>query len=303
MIKYIKFNTNRKQQYQIETCICEENNEIFVKKIALNEKAQIHICTIYENYKILSNIYGSKHIADCTMENKSILRIKYVKGELLSDKMALALDNNDTETFYKLLSFYKECILKGEIKNNSHFSLVEANEVNRNTNIDLTFDNIIMDNGNYIVIDYEWLYSNIPKKFVLYRAISGFIERKIRFSKLLFDMDVWKICDIKNVDLYNVKEKEFYGAVLSSYNKKYIKDIIDFHAKIVHDKETIKNMGSMINKMKNKIRACEDENNIIKESRCYKISVKYYHIRDCIFPINSRRRRFIKLIGNMMGIR
>jgi hypothetical protein len=45
-------------------------------------------------------------------------------------------------------------------------------------NIDLTFDNIMMDNqGQYTVIDYEWVFDKIPLDFIIYRSITNFANR------------------------------------------------------------------------------------------------------------------------------
>ena len=46
--KYIKYNRTRREEFQIRTCIVEEDGKQYVEKTALNEQAVSHIRSIKE---------------------------------------------------------------------------------------------------------------------------------------------------------------------------------------------------------------------------------------------------------------
>ncbi|MBB5336886.1 GT2 family glycosyltransferase [Pectinatus brassicae] len=319
MLKYVKFSDERKQNYKIETSIWQEEKNTFIKKTALNNDAKKHIKAIYENYKILSKIYGKNHIAACDIINDYTIKIEYVEGMSLADKIVEVLDSNNFNKFDKLMKFYEADILHGEILDNKEFFLRNASEESRNTNIDLSFDNIILTNNSYKIIDYEWLYTNIPKKFVLYRALEGFIERKEKFKKVLYQTKIYKKNFFDIPPKYIEKEREFYDEVLQFPNKKYEKTIVNFfddidqkrkqEEKKYHILENEYNileneyniLENEYNILENEYNILENEYNKIIESRGYRVLLKYYKVRDKFLPVNSTRRLCIKFILKILN--
>ena len=76
--------------------------------------------------------------------NDSTLRFEYLKGETLEELLDDALFANDRYTFVFLVDEYKDYIRYNAQKPVSDY--------------DLIFQNIIVQDGNWTVIDYEWTY-------------------------------------------------------------------------------------------------------------------------------------------------
>ena len=53
--KYIKYNRTRREEFQIRTCIVEEDGKQYVEKTALNEQAVSHIRSMKEKYDRLTD--------------------------------------------------------------------------------------------------------------------------------------------------------------------------------------------------------------------------------------------------------
>lgn len=265
MIKYVKFPDERKEKYSLMTKIIEENGKTIVRKEAIDIKAKKHIKQIYSNYKRLVDLYGKEHIAFCKLINDSVIDFEYVVGETLSDRLLNVLKQGDFDCFYKWIQFYIDNILIGSEEKNIEFNCCSLEYA---YNMDLIFENIILVNDkNFIIIDYEWLYENIPKKFILYRAINDFLEKTVSFKKILLEQKIFERYKINSdeINYYSIKEKEFqYSVVNFDKNDRYKKKIIDIFAEINNYKKEINDYKKILN-MK------EREIELIKNRKAYKI--------------------------------
>lgn len=207
---YAVYPKNRKEIYQTATHIYEEKGKKIVYKHAMNECAIEHLQCFAENREILAKQYGDMHMPRVWWKSRDCLGIEYIEGETLQKKMCTYLRNNDLEGFLQSICFYFEHILKGTASSVLRIEdLANAHADQRKYNVDLTFDNIICTSHGYSIIDFEWLYPNIPKQFVLYRTI---IEFYIRNKELLKESGVsleW-LLDLLELKQNEKKYNEYY---------------------------------------------------------------------------------------------
>ena len=191
---YSVFPMYRKACYNVSTSIYKDGDLKLVTKRALNNKSIRHIEAILENKHILANLYGENCVPKVKQINDTTIEMEYISGTTLMSYMQHYLSENDTNSFFELLCFYVENILKGG--DGDHFDgelLSNPYDKNRGVNIDLTFDNIIMLEDGIKIIDFEWLYPDIPLKFVLFRVLAELYTRNnylcdkngLSFDKLL----------------------------------------------------------------------------------------------------------------------
>ena len=254
------------------TKIIEENGKTIVRKEAIDIKAKEHIKQIYSNYKRLVDLYGKEHIAFCKLVNDSVIDFEYVIGETLSNRLLNVLKQGDFDCFYKWIQFYIDNILMGSKAKNIEF---KCSSIECAYNIDLIFENIILVNDkNIVIIDYEWLYEDIPEKFILYRAINDFLEKTVSFKKILLEQKIFERYKISvdEKNYYSMKEKEFqYSVVNFNENSRYKKNIIDIFKETNDYKQILNMKETEINNYKRILNIKENELALIKNRKAYKL--------------------------------
>lgn len=212
---YAKFSNDRSAQYAIQTqIVCDDNHVRYVKKVPDTPVAQMHVDQIYRNEQILLSAYkGTRFIPNKVVEKGNALLFEFVDGSTLEKELDYCLLCNDKVRFYSLLeSFVKEL----EQASKEYF------------NIDFIPANVIICDGNWHVIDYEWVYKkdDIPVAnpdicFLIYRALHYYlgvsklrrvyVDEKELFAHFgLDDMDVQK---------YSEMEKDFQKKLDGNYYK------------------------------------------------------------------------------------
>lgn len=365
-IIYSKINSTRKEQFQIETKIIKDNDELFVvkKPLFLSD----HIEKIILNSKLLNDIYGGIIVTPQKYQNGSIY--KYQNGKTLEEEF-LNGDYNKALNLFKELVNKKDNLVDFE-SSESFVSIFGAQSLGKVksqklANIDLLFSNILLDeNDSLSIIDCEWVFDfPVPKDFICYRALkelykSGFnaypFDMALKFLDVNLDLSILEDMD-QNFAKYVFKEDEL---TLLRKKENYIfdaignsqKEIDRLNAKIdelgtwgnkldkeiIQERQVINELNSDIEKRNNHIEKLDkeiEEKNIyqkklegninelndnlsqkdshiqslnvtlkekendlyqIKNSTSYRFLLKYFKVRDFLFPKNSRRRLFMKLL-------
>lgn len=228
-IIYSKFASERKPEYAIRTDIVVQDKEKYVKKSPLYAAGREHIQAMQENYSILANIYGNSHIAKCKLNNENELYMEYIAGKTLSAILEECIKNRQVEKFWNLLDRYVNFIkeMSHEQKALSSIGVENFRSCKRISNIDMLFDNIIVRNGEFVIIDYEWLIPEAGYKNILYRAVELFFARS-------------RLCDYENTkneifkkygislaeEKYEAMDKVLFSKVFNNASCRYQKQII-----------------------------------------------------------------------------
>lgn len=157
---YSKFSVERKPQFQIRTDIIRlANGEKVVRKYPMSIDAQEHVQKMQENYLKLKDQGKKKKIFLCPAKKRGdAVQFEWISGVSLQDILQNYLDAGDESKAENLI---KEYIDRTQC-------LMEASPVN----IDLIFSNIFVQEDNWYIIDYEWVFEQqIPPKWILYRTM------------------------------------------------------------------------------------------------------------------------------------
>ena len=180
-ILYVKLNNDRKERFRIGTVIRKDGENTEIIKYPLNEKAEAHIRTIWENEKRIGgngNVLRGKE----TSEGLSYPYISDPTAEMILEKL---VKNNDREGTFRLLDdVFRLVALHSEEKNYCSEKFTEWFGGERTekvtmpcvtpANIDMILDNIFLQGDEYTVLDCEWVTDfPVPLAFVMWRTLES----------------------------------------------------------------------------------------------------------------------------------
>lgn len=173
-VRFVSFNNNRKQEYQLTTVIYSDK----VEKKCINAKAKKHIQNIKLNTKNLVKL--GFHMIDEVQDEQVVS--SYIEGDTFDKEIANLLLQGEIEKactrIEKWYFYIKERLLKNK---RSEFSSrievtpeeIEGLTILKNGYLDLVFENTFYQNGEFLFFDQEWYEDGIPIEFLLYRAIQN----------------------------------------------------------------------------------------------------------------------------------
>ena len=207
---FCKFSNDRCPAYAIMTKILtDEAGKKYVEKVPATKEAAEHVEKIYQHEFVLEKCYqGTVLEPNHTVEIEGRRYFEYVEGKTLTQTLDEFLEEGQTNMFWSLFEQYA--------------SLVKGTQEDLAHNLDLIPDNILIKDGRWIVIDYEWTFEKkISAEFVLFRGIHYYIgypsdircglEGKELYSR--FGMTEEKI------EQYFQKEQEFQKYIDQDYVK------------------------------------------------------------------------------------
>ena len=163
--KMVKYSTDRDEKYGICTTIGTDNTGYYVTKRAVYPEAAEHIANLEKAYEDLTKRFEGSDLSfnTCKRVGEKTLRFEYLNGVTLEELLDRAIDKNDREGFLKLTERYKKAIAYHE-------------EVPV-CDYDLIFQNILVEDDKWTVIDYEWTYPEaMPSKDLFARAVWCYVQ-------------------------------------------------------------------------------------------------------------------------------
>ena len=180
---FLKYSVERDEKYRIRTEIIRKSDGTkVVRKVPYTEAAKAHVENIKHWEEVLRAQYEPAGISVncCTLTEKGA-EFEYLKGETLEDILDGYLAKDDLTGFIKEIQNY--------VKKLEQILDPKAN------NVDLIFSNIIINDGKWNVIDYEWTFeAEIPLKFIVHRTIILYCEH--RKQKSLQSSDICRMIGI-----------------------------------------------------------------------------------------------------------
>lgn len=201
---YTKFSNDRMSQYALKTEIVDTPSGRVVRKIPMTTDAIKHIQGLRRSYELLKDRYEGSALAinPCELaEKEEYAQFPFEKGRTLEELMDDCLDKEDMDGFFALFDRYYSLISYGEEKNIADY--------------DLIFANILVDNGQWTVIDYEWtVEKQISSKEIAFRAIYCYVLEEEKRNRIDFDVILNKLgITQQEAEEYREKEQKFQKLV------------------------------------------------------------------------------------------
>ncbi|MDI0265955.1 hypothetical protein QIW52_08230 [Clostridioides difficile] len=220
---YSKYSNERNKRFQIRTSILKNNRgEKIVKKLAIEKEAQNHIDNIFENFNILKDNYYLDKRVKINICNKTEdgLEFEYLEGITLDKVIDNFMKNNEYDKSIEIIENFKDIIFN--VSETCDFNITEdfikifgKVDFDYNTkatllgNIDCSFNNIVISNNIWNIIDYEWVYKfPIPLKYILYRALNIYINTSVYGDKLK-NLNIYDILGYSNLELSKYEFMEY----------------------------------------------------------------------------------------------
>lgn len=192
---FLKYSVERDERFRIRTEIVRKSDGIkVVRKVPYDEKAKAHVKNIKHWEEALKKQYEPAGISvnRCTLTEKGA-EFEFLKGETLENVLDEYLEKDDFEGFIR------------EIKN--YIGKLEQIANPKVNNLDLIFSNIILTDGKWNVIDYEWTFeTEVPLRFIIHRAIYLYCEHRKQNS--LQCSDICRILGITEAEQERFLEME-----------------------------------------------------------------------------------------------
>lgn len=231
-VKFVSFNNYRKEEYQLMTKI----RETIVEKTYINEKSKNHLINMANNITYLNE--DKIEILDKVEDGKIISQ--YVDSKLASQIIS---DNaKKPDEIIKILERYKNTLEQLCVNYNpDEKTVLEKYEVEVDNNIlkefkylkkgywDMILKNCFIIDERLVFFDQEWMESNVPMEFLIYRSIVNIekIRSRIEEYQLYEKMGISKYISIfEELDrkiTEKIMDKEFFGF----YTRKYRNPIYD----------------------------------------------------------------------------
>ncbi len=225
---YSRHSVERADKFRIRTDLeIAEDGERVIVKVPVTREAAEHLESMSRSGERLSTLFsGSKFLVNRVKrinDGEGRLRrleFEFLSGPTLSDELHICRIENRTDDALMVIRSY--CDTLRNLRDLSPFERTDRFdrifgeiEVPENTlsmpvtNVDLTFDNLIIS-GGWNMIDYEWTFDfPVPLDFVIYRAIFYFVKELPEQS---FDgLDLFSAVGISEEDrkLYRKMEHRF----------------------------------------------------------------------------------------------
>lgn len=230
-IRYIHYTNTRNKEYQTKTVITARNE---VEKSFLNDCARKYniLSEMSEKFEILQKEFTDITYLKPELSGNTLI-YPYIKGDSLEMKLIQNLNDVDG-----MINEFRGMIDKYFCVDGRYLSDFEITEQYREVfgghsvktvekslrvaNIDMLLQNLIIDTGRVICIDYEWVFDfPIPIEFVLYRCIENFywkykmyIMHKYSFNAFFAELGIKE----ENMEAYRNMNSHFYNWVCGKGN-------------------------------------------------------------------------------------
>lgn len=321
---YAKYNRHRLPRFRIETTIQREGDRKIVVKRALTPEAVDHVRDVAQAYaRIRENIAqecvrlpgGFRH------EGCSVA-CDFIDAPSLDRLLLDAFLDRDASSFRKILDDYN-ALLKNAFRTVSEpaaserikkvFGIAGEGELEGRgpyfalTMIDATFENILVRDGVFWMIDNEWVFEgSLPVSFVQFRSLFYFY--KVKYADFGIDSFVPLEPELERlgldaaaVEIYRRMDDCFQRYVFESewrscHKNRYIKhkySLPDLEKTIEHQRGVIKEMHDQIVVLRDLIRDKDEIIGGITNSRVCRFVQYVTRKLNAVFPQGTRRRRWV----------
>ncbi|MCR5129553.1 MAG: class I SAM-dependent methyltransferase [Lachnospiraceae bacterium] len=144
-VVYSKYSNDRAADKAIRTDIVDTKDGLCVEKYPCTKAAKEHISAIERAGKLLAGRYEGSELTICPVKRTkdgSGLCFPFLKGETLENLLERKGKEKDPAGIGELLQKY--------------YALVSYNAKEKAADLDMIFSNILIHNGQWQLIDYEW---------------------------------------------------------------------------------------------------------------------------------------------------
>lgn len=225
---YAKYNQTRNPRFATKTLIVSDNGKRWIEKSAIGDSAKEHIDSFPEKYAMSKRLFPRLEFLPSEVKQGSI-RYDFVKGTSLDESIkdyihqpkVLAEKIDSLYRTYCVMDPAAECAFEATKEYRELFGDVDCTgePCIRPVNLDVIFDNIVINGNQAIAFDYEWTFNvTVPKEYVYYRVVAHIYDKyRDELSAKIGYNDFLRICHIREekIGLYKRLETAFIHTIYS----------------------------------------------------------------------------------------
>jgi len=231
-IVYSKFSNERDPKFNIKTDILiDERGAKFVRKSACQKEAREHILKIENYFEVLSDKFkDSKFVPNKCIKKDNCIEFEYIQANTVEDILDQCFkEKRETEIFSKIQEYTDEV---KKVYSDSTFEMSKDfqkvfGDVTLPTNlkaatfmnVDMIFQNVMVEQDKWHVIDYEWTFPFlIPTNFLIYRTIF-YYAYQIETRKILNENNIFLLygLTLDEIEIYELMERNFQSYIRGLY--------------------------------------------------------------------------------------
>lgn len=241
-IDFVKLNADRLEDFRTITTIKSDG---FVYKAPFSIRSYKHIINMYSESKFK---LGKIRYLDCNLEGNAI-KYEILNEKSLEDYVLEAINNEDKEEFFRLLEDYYDALFYNSFESQEYaddkFLEVFEKEskvkfhCHNKSNLDLIFSNIFVIDGEFVAIDYEWIFDfQIPLEYIFYRCLLHYTLTNNVFKEFISIEEIFNYfnLDSSNFNLFRQWDHNFMKYVFG-YLPKPQRSIVNINDDKDNDEE------------------------------------------------------------------
>ncbi|MDO4267652.1 MAG: glycosyltransferase [Eubacteriales bacterium] len=226
---FMKYNKTRRENFQIRTCICENEKGRYVEKAALSLAGSAHIESFQEKYRDLVQQHRTLKVAKPEFrDGVNAVFFPYLEGETWAEKLGAEISGGQVPVealraaMDQIYDVDEDC--RGVFQRTEEFdevfgyglseeelSLLTEDTACRVSNIDALFENMLLTEDGIYCLDYEWVFLfPVPEHFVKYRILYYFYEQYSSVMPYMSLEQILEAFDIRS-ELASVYRKMEYS--------------------------------------------------------------------------------------------
>ncbi|MCD7750714.1 MAG: class I SAM-dependent methyltransferase [Lachnospiraceae bacterium] len=255
-VAYAKYSNDRAPQFQIRTEFVKRDQTFVVRKTPLTEQAVSHVTGMADAYTGLCERYrgGEVTMNSCRLTDLNgvpAAEFEFLSGKLLSELLDERLFLKDMDGFMELFGEYLK-------KTGYHADFAVSD-------YDLAFDNMIVRDDGWTIIDYEWTVKRpVETKETAFRAVQCYLSQDpgrncLDLDRILTTLGITET----EAEEYRVREKAFQDFVTGK-----ARAMSDVRALIGNQVITL-DLFERMSRVDFRIQIYEDDGEGFQESRSY----------------------------------
>lgn len=295
-IDFVKLHSDRKEEFKIYTTIWSDGT---VSKSPISSKADEHIKKMFDEKDY---VMGRIKCLDAEMKGDSIYYDFLKQGSCENLLIDVAL-NNDKERFFKLIEDYYDALFHDSFESDEYVTeeFLKVFKVksdikfhcHEKANIDLNFANMFLIDGEFTVIDYEWIFDfPVPLEYIFFNSFHyHFLTNKVIREFTSYEEIAGHFnLDLENIALFHEWNCNFLRHVLKRPpilrpQNPSLKTLIESY----NSKQEIGRINKKVKSLQKKNKKLKSENSSLKE------------LNDSM--LNSRSWRITKPLRKIMQVK
>ncbi len=193
---FVKYSNERGSDFRIATEVYKDK----VIKRSIHNDSRTHILSLPKIEEGLKSLYeGNLLLNHCTLDaSEEAVDLEFVQGHTLSNDLEHAFLQKDEAGILELAElFVKRGFPQGKLGDYVYtpqmqkvFGVAQNVDFGKAsclpmTDVDMIFDNLIVSDNDWILLDYEWTFDfPLPYRFVLYRSLFYFYLEHPAFREI-----------------------------------------------------------------------------------------------------------------------